>query len=52
MDKIKSAIAFIGIGVVVGGVFVWILLTVLDARPKSVSVGPVEFEIPTETATS
>jgi hypothetical protein len=35
---------------VAGGVVVWILISVIGARPTKVSVGAIEFGLPTETA--
>jgi len=44
----KSQIALIGIGFVLGGVFVW-LLSSLGASVNEVQVGPLKFGFPTQT---
>ena len=55
MEKSKNIIPLLAIAFAAGGLLVWFLITVLDAKPKTVNVGPVEFEVPneqTQTATS
>lgn len=49
MDKLKLALTFISIGIVVGAVIVLVLIFVFGAKLSKVNVGPIEFEIPTAT---
>jgi len=49
MEKSKGTVALIGLAFVAGGIVVWILTTVLGAKPSKVNVGPIEFAIPTAT---
>ena len=48
MDKSKNIIPLLGIAFAAGGFVIWFLITILGAKPKTVSVGPVEFEVPNE----
>lgn len=48
MNNLKNTIALMGIAFVVGGIFVWILIVVLDAKLTVFEVGPAKFEIPTQ----
>jgi len=52
MEKSRSIIPLLAIAFAAGGFLVWFLITVLDARPKTVNVGPVEFEVPNEQTTT
>ena len=52
MEKTKNYVAFLGIGITIGVVVVVLLVFVVRATPKSVTVGGVEFEIPTSTSIS
>ena len=49
MEKSKGTVALIGLAFVAGGIFVWILITMLGAKPDRVIIGPIEFGLPTET---
>lgn len=49
MEKLKFAFLFIGIGIVIGAVVVLALVLVFGAKPTKVDVGPIEFEMPTDT---
>jgi hypothetical protein len=49
MEKAKSFFAILGLGITIGVVAVLLLIFVIRATPKSVTVGGVEFEIPTPT---
>ena len=50
MDKFKTTLSILAIGITIGAVVVVILVFVVGARPKGVTVGGVEFEIPTATS--
>ena len=55
MEKSKNIIPLLAIAFAAGGLLVLFLIKVLEAEPKTVNVGPVEFEVPnkqTQTATS
>jgi len=52
MDNFKNALVLIGTGIAIGAVLVLILIFVFGARPRGVSVGPVDFDIPTDTPTT
>jgi hypothetical protein len=49
MEKAKNFFAILGLGITIGVVIVVILLFVIRANPTKVTVGGVEFEIPTPT---
>jgi len=49
MEKAKNFFAILAIGITIGIVIVIILLFVIRATPTKVTVGGVEFEIPTPT---
>ena len=46
----KNTLALLGVGITIGVVVAVILIFVFRARPSSVTVGPVEFELPADTA--
>lgn len=50
MDSSKNSRELLGVVFVLGGICVWVLISVLGAKPKSVNIGPVEFEIPTASS--
>ena len=50
MEKAKSVFAILGLGITIGVVLVVILVFVVGAMPKKVTIGGVEFEIPTPTS--
>jgi len=52
MDKSKGVIPLLAIAFAAGGLLVWFLIAILDARPKTVGVGPVEFEVPSGQSTA
>jgi len=47
MEKPKGMIALISLAFAAGGILVLIFMTVFKVVPSKVSVGPIEFEIPT-----
>jgi hypothetical protein len=49
MDKLKLALTFAGIGIVVGAAIVAVLMLIFGAKLNKVNVGPIEFELPTST---
>ena len=49
MEKLKLVFTSTSIGIVVGAVIVLTLVLVFGAKLSKVSVGPIEFEIPTST---
>ena len=49
MEKAKTFLAILGLGITIGVVLVVVLIFVVGARPQKVNVGGVEFEIPTPT---
>ena len=51
MEKSKSVIALLAIAFAAGGFLVWFLIRI-GAKPKTVNVGPIEFEVPDETITA
>ena len=44
-DKLK----LVGVGIFIGAIVVVLLFKVLGAEPSAVSIGPIEFELPTAT---
>jgi hypothetical protein len=49
MNNFKNALAFIGIGIGIGVCLAVAINILLGARPSTVTLGPVEFDLPTET---
>jgi hypothetical protein len=46
MEKLRYAFVFIGIGIVLGAIVVWVLLVPLGARMHEIEIGPLHFEWP------
>jgi len=49
MDKTKTFLTILGLGITIGAVLVAYLVFVIGARPKTIKIGGIEFEIPTST---
>ncbi len=52
MEKVKTLITILGLGITIGVVLVVFLVFVVGAKPKNINVGGIEFEFPTATPIS
>ena len=52
MEKLKFALVFISVGVVIGASVAVALVFIVGAKPSKIDVGPIEFKMPTDTAMS
>ena len=48
MNNTRNAFALLGTGIVIGAILTVILVYSFGAQPKTIAVGPVEFEMPTQ----